>query len=95
MPYPSLVWTVLGIVGAFLLLDEVKLSKRNKWGVSLIFIGFMFQVYWEITHPWMEITSLVQVIFVTIYLLIALPLLIWPGWLRKQIHSKEKRKIKP
>ncbi len=91
MQYPSLVWTVLVIIGGFLLLNEASLTKRNKLGVGLIFVGFLFQVYWEITHPWVDNNSLVQIVFVTVYLLITLPLLAWPGWLRKRIPKKNSK----
>ena len=86
MQYPDLVWTVLGVIGGFLLLNESSLTRRNKAGVGLIFSSFLFQVYWRTTNPWSD-SSLVQVIFVTVYLLITLPLLVWPGWLRKRISK--------
>lgn len=82
MQYPDLVWTTLGIIGGFLLIKDTDLTPRGKWGVGLIFIGFLFQVFWEITHPWGN-NSLAQVIFVIVYLAIVFPLLVWPGLLWK------------
>ena len=88
MPYPILVWTALGVIGGFLLVDESKLRPRQKWGIGLIFVGFIFQVYWEITHPWSE-STISSLIFVTGYLAIAFCFLVWPGWLRKARSRKE------
>ena len=91
MPYPDLVWTVLGVIGGFLLIDEAKLRPRAKWGIGIIFSGFIFQVYWGITHPWSEASSGL-LIFVTGYLIAAFLFLVWPGWLRK---AKSRKKNKP
>ena len=90
MPYPNLVWTVLGVIGGFLLIDESKLRLRDKWGVGVIFAGFLFQVYWEITHPWTDSTTSL-LIFVTGYLVIAFFFLVWPGWLRKRISQRKNK----
>ncbi len=78
MPYPDLVWTVLGISGGLLLVTKSwkRLKTQEKWGIILILIGFLFQVYWEILHQsqtsnfiW-DITSKWQVGFVTLMVIL-------------------------
>ena len=84
MQYPDLLWTLLATVGGLLLLNghEKELNKTNWWGVALIFIGFLVQVYYDVrANP-------LQVIFVTVYLLIFIPLFVWPGWVRKKWLTK-------
>jgi hypothetical protein len=90
MLYPALLWTLFASVGGYLLLigHEKDLNRTNWWGVWLIFVGFVVQVYWEITHPWVEGQSLWQIIYVTVYLVIWFLVLIRPGWLRKRTLKK-------
>ena len=78
MQYPELVWTAGGIIGGLLLIDSLTLTTKGKAGIWIIFASFVFQAYWEITHPWTQVTSLVQVIFVTGVLIIGLGILmVW------------------
>ena len=98
MPYPDLVWTVLVIAGGLLLLTKKHLTTREEWGVGLIFVGFLFQVYWDILHlpqanalTW-NLTSQLQVGYVT--LMVVIPLFIWPGFLRKRIFKRNTAKHK-
>lgn len=92
MPYPDLVWAALGIIGGYLLIVKKNLTTKEKWGVGLIFTGFLFQVYWEILHVPQEsaltwnLDSQLEVIYVT--LIVIVPMFIWPG-LRKQIFRKK------
>lgn len=72
MPFPDLVWTAGGIVGGLLLIDSIGLNTRGKVGIWIIFASFLFQVYWEITHPWSRETSLSQIIVVTVILVVGL-----------------------
>lgn len=79
MPYPDLVWTLLASVGGLLLIEQTwsHLRARGKWGVVLIYAGFLFQVYWEILHQtassnlvW-NTTSQLQVAFVTFMVILS------------------------
>lgn len=57
--YIGLIWTALVAFGGFLLLfgHEKELNKSNWWGVGLIFVGFLFQAYWEfaINKDWVSV----------------------------------------
>ena len=93
MPYPDLVWTVLASIGGLLLI-EGKLSTRGKWGVGLIYAGFLFQVYWEVVHQvepskfvW-NATSQTQVGFVTLVAIIS----IWMAIRAERRSNSEDRK---
>ncbi|MDD5287859.1 MAG: hypothetical protein PHY28_01935 [Dehalococcoidales bacterium] len=99
MQYPDLIWTGLVGVGGFLLLigHEKELNKTNWWGVGLLFVGFLFQVYWELaTNPTGgDILGINANIFgVTIILIIEELLLIWPGWYRKWLSKRKLQKTK-
>ena len=73
LPYPDLVWTAGGIIGGFLLIENASgLTKKGKAGVWLIFGSFMFQVYWAITHPWVEKYGWWEVGYVTLMLVVGL-----------------------
>jgi hypothetical protein len=72
MPYPDLVWTAGGIIGGLLLIDSLTLTPKGKVGIWIIFAAFLFQVYWEITHPWASDTGILQVICVTVILVVGL-----------------------
>ena len=82
MLYPDLVWTALATIGGLFLLGKKwsKLSGTEKFGVMLIYVGFLFQVYWEILHQtaaspfvWNS-TSQWQVGFVTFMVVLSLVL---------------------
>lgn len=98
MQYPDLVWTALAVIGGFLLLPKEKeLTKYNWWGIGLIFIAYLFQVYWELaTHPTGgKLFGINGNIFgVTFIIVVDGALLIWPGWFRKYIAKKKLTKIK-
>ena len=94
MPFPDLVWAALGIIGGLLLIgDTSRLATKEKWGIGLIFVGFLFQVYWNILHQtetavtWNS-ASQIQIIYVT--LIVVIPLFVWPGFLRKWILVRNK-----
>lgn len=84
MPFPSIVWTALAIIGGLLLIrDASKLKTTQRAGVMVIFGGFIFQVYWEILHQttpaegtW-NLASKIGVSFVSLMVVI-LVLLIFP-----------------
>jgi len=90
MLYPDLWWTGMVTIGGYLTLGNHKFSIREKWGIILIFAGFLWQVYYDISHPWAGIVSRVQLIYVTGYLVITIPLFVWPGWLAKIMSKKKK-----
>jgi len=77
MLYPDLAWTLLATSGGLLLLGKrwPRLSPKEKLGVWLIYGGFLFQVYWDVTHP-MTTASNWQVIFVTVMVLVSVSLAI-------------------
>lgn len=51
MPYPELVWTLLVTIGGLLLIENpTRLSPRAKYGIGVIYAGFLVQVYWNILH---------------------------------------------
>lgn len=83
MPYPSLVWSGLVIIGGLLLIAESKLTKMQYWGVGLIFFGFLFQTAWEVSHPWVPTDSLIQLIFIAVFVLSVLSFIVWPRRSRK------------
>jgi len=90
MQYPDLWWTALVTIGGYLTLGNREFSNKEKWGICLIFAGFLFQVYYDISHPWAGFASRIQLIDLTIYLVITIPLFVWPGWLAKHIAKKTK-----
>lgn len=51
MTHIDLVWTGIAVVGGLLLIDSLTTTKAQL-GAWLIFLAFLFQVYWEFTHPW-------------------------------------------
>ena len=67
--YIDLVWTGMGAFGGLLLIDSLTTTKA-KLGVWIIFLGYMFQVYWEFTHPWSS-DSLRQVIDISVIIIVS------------------------
>ncbi len=59
--YVDLIWTALATIGGFLLLSghEKDLNKTNWWGVIVIFVGFLFQGYWEfiVAKDWISVAG--------------------------------------
>lgn len=83
MPFPDLVWTAGVIIGGLLLIDSLSLTKRGRVGVWVVFASFIFQVYWEITHPWVVGNSLPEVIVTTVIIVVGLSLMLIL-WLRRR-----------
>lgn len=70
LPFPDLVWTAGGIIGGYLLIENVtSISKKGKVGVWVIFGSFIFQVLWEVNNPWTA-ASLWQDIYVIIMVIV-------------------------
>jgi hypothetical protein len=65
MPFVDLIWTGMAAIGGLLLVDSLP-NVKGKVGVWLIFFAFIFQTYWEITHPWNHY-SLILVIYVSFF----------------------------
>ena len=76
MLYPDLIWVAGGIIGGLLLIDSLNLNKRGIVGIWIIFASFIFQVYWEITHPWIMDISLVAIGVTTFILVFGLLILL-------------------
>ncbi len=83
MPYPSLVWSGLVIIGGLLLIAESKLTKMQYWGVGFIFSSFLLQTGWVVSHPWVPNDSPIQLMGIAAFVLIVLSFLVWPRWSRK------------
>lgn len=66
--YVDLIWTGLVTLGGFLLLidHEKELNKTNWIGVLLIFIGFLFQIYWEFitAKDWINVIGISIIVIV-------------------------------
>ena len=76
MQYPDLIWTAGVIIGGLLLIDSLSLTKTGTVGIWIIFASFIFQVYWEITHPWIMDVSLFAIGITTFILVIGLLVLV-------------------
>lgn len=90
----DVIWTGVGILGGLFLLDGQSLNRNNKIGVWMVILSFLAQTYYEISQPWVGLTSLLEVVDFTAFLVIAFILLIKPGfaWRWKIIkNNNEKR----
>jgi len=88
--YTDIVWTGLASAGGFLLLvgHEKELNKQNWWGVGLIFVAFLFQLYWELATN----ADVSGIVGVTIIIVIDVLVLVWPGWYRKWLLKRRSLK---
>jgi len=89
MQYPDLIWTAGGIIGGLLLIDSLSLAKKGTVGIWIIFASFIFQVYWEITHPWIMDISLFAIGITTFILVFGLLILMVSRFRRRKMtrHS--------
>jgi len=84
MLYPDLIWTAGGIIGGYLLIENSEsLSNKGKWGVWVIFASFLFQVYWDITHPWVKADSPWELLYVTVLAVVGL-VMFWCSMRKKK-----------
>ena len=91
MSYIDLVWTGMAVVGGVLLsenFDNPNISRRTKWGLCLIFGAYMFQVYWEFTHPWKS-DSLWSVIDVSIIIVFGFTYVFLAPKVKKLLKKKQ------
>jgi hypothetical protein len=84
MSYIDLVWAGMAVFGGLLLIEDFQTTTKAKVGIWLIFVAYMFQVYWEFTHPWKWPDSLMQVISVSVIFIFSFSLAFGSRFLKKK-----------